>query len=107
MIGYNKDLLVSVWTGYDDNRTITLKYDTLVAKYLFADIIESYFKNKNTTWYTKPDDVISVYLNPITGFYGNFSEYTKPLYFKTSNIPWYLRLLITNLDNQQTDSLLN
>lgn len=107
MIGYNKELLVSVWTGYDDNRIITTKHDTLVAKYLFADIIESYFKNKNTTWYTKPDDVISVYLNPITGFYGNFLEYTKPLYFKTSNIPWYLRLLLTNQDNEQISPSLN
>lgn len=99
MIGYNQDILVSIWTGYDDNRTITTKSDTLTAKYLFADIIESYFKNKNTTWYTKPDDVISVYLNPITGFYGSFGDYTKPLYFKKSNIPWYLRLLTSNQDN--------
>ena len=48
MIGYNKDLLVSIWTGYDDNRLITSKQDKLVCKYLFADIVESYFKNKNT-----------------------------------------------------------
>ncbi|MBE6131480.1 MAG: penicillin-binding protein [Erysipelotrichaceae bacterium] len=93
MIGYNKDLLVSIWTGYDDNRLITSRSDKLTAKYLFADIVEEYFKNKNTTWYQTPDDVISVKLNPITGFYGSFSEYTKELYFRRSNIPWYLRLL--------------
>ena len=93
MIGYNKDLLVSIWTGYDDNRLITSKQDKLVCKYLFADIVESYFKNKNTTWYETPDDVISVKLNPVTGFYGTFYEYTKDLYFKRSNIPWYLRLI--------------
>ena len=93
MIGYNKDLLVSIWTGYDDNRLITTRSDKLVAKYLFADIVEEYFKNKNTTWYQTPDDVISVKLNPITGFYGSFSEYTKELYFRRTNIPWYLRLL--------------
>ena len=101
MIGYNKDLLVSIWTGYDDNRLITQRSDKLVAKYLFADIVESYFKNKNTTWYETPDDVIKVKLNPITGFYGNFFEYTKYLYFKRTNIPWYLRLL-PNL-NEDTD----
>jgi membrane carboxypeptidase/penicillin-binding protein len=101
MIGYNKDLLVSIWTGYDDNREITQRSDKLVAKYLFADIVESYFKNKNTTWYETPDDVIKVKLNPITGFYGNFFEYTKYLYFKRTNIPWYLRLL-PNL-NEDTD----
>ena len=93
MIGYNKDLLVSIWTGYDDNRLITTRSDKLIAKYLFADIMEEYFSNKKTTWYQTPDDVISVKLNPITGFYGNFNEYTKDLYFRKSNIPWYLRLL--------------
>ncbi len=93
MIGYNPDVLISIWTGYDDNRMITKKSDKLAAKYLFADIAEEYFQNKNTTWYNKPDDVINVTLNPITGFYGNLYEYTKDLYFKRSNIPWYLKLL--------------
>lgn len=93
MIGYNNDLLVSIWTGYDDNRLITTRSDKLVAKYLFADIMEEYFKDKNTTWYQTPNDVISVKLNPITGFYGSFNEYSKYLYFKRSNIPWYLKLL--------------
>ena len=93
MIGYNKDLLVSIWTGYDDNKLVTSKNDKLICKYLFADIMENYFKDKNTTWYETPDDVIAVKLNPITGFYGTFFEYTKYLYFKKTNIPWYLRIL--------------
>ncbi len=93
MIGYNQDILVSVWTGYDDNRLITKKQDTVIAKYLWADIVEGYLKNKNTTWYQTPDDVISVSLDPITGFYAGFNNYSKPLYFKKSNIPWYLHLL--------------
>lgn len=93
MIGYTPEILVSVWTGYDDNRIILKKQDKVIAKYLWADIIESYLKNKNTTWYKTPDDVISVSLDPITGFYASFNSYTKPLYFKKSNIPWYLRLL--------------
>lgn len=99
MIGYNKDLLVSVWTGYDDNRNITTKSDTLMAKYIWADSVEAYFKNKNTTWYETPDDVISISLNPITGFYGTFKDYTKPLYFKKSNIPWYIRLITDDESN--------
>ncbi len=93
MIGYNPEILVSVWTGYDDNRIITKKQDMVIAKYLWADIVEGYLKDKNTTWYQTPDDVISVSLDPITGFYAGFNNYSKPLYFKKSNIPWYLRLL--------------
>mgnify|MGYP003308400976 CR=1 FL=1 len=44
MIGYNKELLVSVWTGYDDNRIITTKHDTLVAKYLLLLFLSSLFR---------------------------------------------------------------
>ncbi len=93
MVGYNPDLLVSVWTGYDDNRKITLKKDSLAAKYIWADIMEKYFENKNTNWYQCPNDVIGVNLNPITGFYSSFNEYNKTMYFKENNIPWYLNLL--------------
>lgn len=95
MIGYNKDILVSVWTGYDDNRIITKRQDTTCCKYIWADIVEGYLDKKKTSWYDKPDDVISVRLNPITGFYSSFTEYSKDIYFVKSNIPWYIRLLNT------------
>ncbi len=96
MVGYNKDIVIGVWTGYDDNRKIEKTSDTRYGKYVFADAIESYLKNKNTSWYETPNDVLSIELNPITGFYAGMNEYTKNIYFKKNNIPWYIKLLYLN-----------
>lgn len=93
MVGYNKDILISVWTGYDDSRVIEKHDDTTFGKYIWADSIEAYLKNKQTSWYETPSDVISVELNPMTGFYPEVGDYYKKIYFKRSNIPWYIELL--------------
>lgn len=93
MVGYNPDILIAVWTGYDDNREITSYEDTSYGKYIWADAVESYLKGKVTHWYETPEDVIAVDLNPMTGFYPAFGEYHKDLYFKRYNIPWYIELL--------------
>lgn len=93
MMGFNPDVVVGVWTGYDDNRIIDQNADLQFGKYLWADIIEGYLDTFETSWYEMPDDVIMVNLNPMTGFYPAESEYNKPLYFRKSNIPWYIRLL--------------
>lgn len=93
MVGYNKDIQVIIWTGHDDNSIITKKSDTSCCKWMFADIAESYLKNKTASWYELPNDVISIELNPITGFYSSINEYHKPMYFKRSSIPWYIELL--------------
>lgn len=96
MVGYNQDLVLAIWTGYDDNKIITSSSDKRYAKYVFADVIEKYFKDKDTSWYDTPSDVIGIDLNPITGFYGNMNDYTKTFYFRKSNIPWYIKLLYLN-----------
>lgn len=101
MVGYNNDVVISVWTGYDDNRLITSTEDTKFGKYIWADSINAYYKSskKTPTWYETPDDVISVELNPMTGFYAGITEYTKPLYFKKSNLPWFI--YINNFDKKE------
>lgn len=93
MTGFNKNIVLTVWTGYDDNREITKRVDKTFGKYVWADVIEKYNKNLKDSWYDKPVDVISIDLNPLTGFYPSFNEYSKPFYFKKSNIPWYIKIL--------------
>lgn len=93
MLGFNPDITIGVWTGYDDNRDITELTDLQFGKYLWADCIEGYLKNKDTKWYPRPNDVIQVDLNPMSGFYPSFTDYYKGLDFKINNIPWYIQLL--------------
>lgn len=93
IVGFNQDICIGVWTGYDDNRKVTKNGETSFGKSIWARTINSYADRVNSLWYNMPDNIISVNLNPITGFYGGLNEYTKPVYFRKNNIPWYVELL--------------
>lgn len=91
MVGYNPDIVVSVWSGYDDNTPITTTEDSKFGKYIWADTVEAYYKvtGISPSWYNVPSDVIGIEINPTTGFYAGFNEYTKIIYFKKNNLPWF------------------
>jgi len=65
-VGYNKDLVLAVWYGYDDNKEID-STESKVSKQIWADAMEGYFSDKTASWYEIPDDVVGVLVNPITG----------------------------------------
>ena len=66
IFGYNKDLVVGIWSGYDDNRKSETS-DGKQIKYMWADIVENYLKDKDTDWYTLPNNVVGVLVDPISG----------------------------------------
>ena len=65
-IGYNKDMVLGIWYGYDDGKDVDSS-ESKVAKQIWADTMEKYFKDKNPTWYDIPEDVVGVLINPVTG----------------------------------------
>ncbi|MBQ7141401.1 MAG: penicillin-binding protein [Bacilli bacterium] len=65
-IGYNKDIVLGVWYGYDNNQTINSS-ESKITKQIWANTMEKYFKEKETSWYDVPDNVVGVLINPITG----------------------------------------
>ncbi len=83
VFGYNKDVVVSVWSGYDDNRTLS-SGDASTNKNLWADIIEKYLEGKKDNWYSMPNNVVGVLVDPVTGQLAN--EETK-----NSTIQYYLK----------------
>jgi membrane peptidoglycan carboxypeptidase len=90
MIGYNSELVLGIWTGYDDNKFID-NSDVKFIKYIWAEIMENYMRGKTTDgWYDTPNNVIPISLNPITGQVAHKNEYKKDLYFKSDNLPWYV-----------------
>lgn len=105
MIGYNPNITLGIWSGYDDNSFITSSDEKTFAKYMWADIIEYYNhnikKDQINYWYNKPDNIIGIELSPLTGFYGGFNDYTKTLYFKKHNIPWYIELFNRKKENNE------
>lgn len=84
MVGYNKNVLMLVWNGYDDNREVKVS-DGAIAKNIWVDTIENLDIDKE--WYEIPTNVVGIPLNAITGneetdtskinvfYYVNGSEY--------------------------------
>ena len=66
MIGFNKNIVTSLWIGYDDNREMVTN-DYKYAKKIWAKTIEGYSKDKDNTWYTKPNNVVGMLVDPISG----------------------------------------
>lgn len=66
IIGYNKEAVLGIWTGYDDNRSFSSK-DTSFHKDIWIETMEAYLKNKKNNWYTAPNNIVGVLVNPITG----------------------------------------
>ena len=64
--GYNPDILMMVWVGYDDNRNVE-RSENKYAKNIWADTIENYMKDKETKWFDKPKNVIAILKDAITG----------------------------------------
>ena len=65
MVGYNPDILMMVWNGYDDNREVKAS-DGNISKNIWVDTIESYNKDSKS-WYEKPDNVVGLMLDSISG----------------------------------------
>ncbi|MBQ4584251.1 MAG: penicillin-binding protein [Bacilli bacterium] len=64
--GYNPDIMMMVWVGYDDNREVS-KSENMYTKNIWADTVENFMKDKETNWYEKPKNVIATLKDAITG----------------------------------------
>lgn len=80
IIGYNKDAVLGIWNGYDNNKKIESK-DYSYHKNIWIDTMESYFKDKETTWYDIPSNVVGVLVNPITGVVASNNDTKKEMFF--------------------------
>ena len=66
VIGFNKNAVMAIWVGYDDNSPLLVN-DYKYVKKIWANTMENYLKDKDNTWYSKPDNVVGVFVDPITG----------------------------------------
>ena len=88
IIGYNKDAVLGVWTGYDDNREFTAS-DTPFHKDIWIETMEGYLKDKKSTWYDAPNNIVGVLVNPITGELSKEGDKkTKMFYFVKGTEPY-------------------
>ena len=66
IFGYTEDILMGVWTGYDDNRNTTSK-ESLASKNVWADTIEAFYKDKEAKWYVQPKNIVGSLIDTKTG----------------------------------------
>jgi len=79
-VGYNPDILMLVWAGYDNNTEVSSKKSTYT-KNIWADTVESILKDKEASWYETPQNVIGVPLNAVTGEVTNNSSEAAIFYY--------------------------
>ena len=90
MIGFNKNITLGIWVGYDEN-IVVRNEETRFVKNIWADIMENYNKPYQNTWYETPTNVLGIKLNPINGKIATDNEYSKYLYFENNNLPEYIK----------------
>ena len=78
MVGYNKNVLMLVWNGYDDNRELEVR-DGSISKNIWVDTVENLSIEKE--WYEMPDNVVGIPLNAITGKEENDSKKINVFYY--------------------------
>ena len=89
IIGYNKNAVLSIWNGYDDNKVIG-SGEGGYHKDIWIDTMETYLKDKDNTWYEMPDDVVGVMVNPINGQLAKESDkLSKIFYFLKGTEPTF------------------
>ncbi len=66
IFGYNKDAILGMWVGYDNNEETEVSDGTLM-KNAWADTMENYLREKENNWYQTPSNVVGVLVDPISG----------------------------------------
>lgn len=78
MVGYNPNMLMMVWNGYDDNSEMAVK-DGTISKNVWVDTVENLSIEKE--WYEMPNNVVGVPLDAITGEETTDTSRTSIFYF--------------------------
>lgn len=80
IFGFNNDLVVGVWTGYDDNR-ISSNSNNIYSKNIWTDIMEEYLENNDDNWYKMPKNVVGVLVDPISGKLADNNTKKKKIFY--------------------------
>ncbi len=104
ILGFNKDLVLGVWTGYDDNK-ISDNSNSAYSKLIWTDTMEQYLEEKKDDWYSIPKNVVGVLVDPISGKLADNKTKTKKIFYYIKGTEPYdkspdLEDLIPTIKNQ-------
>ena len=78
--GYNPDILMITWVGYDDNRD-TSSADSYRSRNIWADTVEDLQRDQEAHWYETPDNVVGVVLDYVIGKFNNYNKKSTIFYY--------------------------
>lgn len=88
MIGYSPSLVTGIWTGYDDNRTMTKVPEFSYAKDIWADFMEAVHSEKDNPSFQAPDGVVGIPIDPTTGKRSTpYCPSSRIMYFEVGDAP--------------------
>lgn len=103
MIGFSRDLVTGVWTGYDDNRPITRISEKAIAKNVWADVMEAAHQSEEKVTFPIPDGVVEAVIDVETGMLATEDcEITRTTYFEKGTEPTHH--CTTHLPNHEEDA---
>ncbi len=101
IIGFNKDIVTSIWVGNDDNSKLEAN-DYKYIKKIWANSVETYLKDKDCSWYIKPENVVGVFANPVTGEIADENtKKRKILYYVKGTEPSYIQDVFDELSEKK------
>ena len=98
IFGYNPNVLIGIWSGFDDNRPSN-SGDGKYIKKMWVEIAENYNKNKKDKWYKIPSNVVGTLVNPISGKPATNDD-------KNATIFYYIKGTEPNYDNKTLEDLI-
>lgn len=89
VVGYNSEMLMVTWSGYDDNSDLPIA-SISEARHIWADTMET-LKDKESqdVWYEIPDNVIGLPLDAVSGRPTNDSSHVNMFYYIKGSEPGY------------------
>lgn len=102
-IGYNNDIVSAVWIGYDDNKNL-VSNEYKYAQNIWYNSVESYEvgKSNEEVWYSVPNNVSAVFVEPISGKpVTDDNSKKKLMYFLKGTEPSYTDRVFDEISSNQ------
>ena len=81
IVGYNPQMTLALWNGYDENKALTTTDERKICRTIFKEVFNAIYPKENTgPWYIPNDNILIQRVNPITGQFSN-----------SGSLYWYLK----------------
>lgn len=66
-VGYNPNVVITSWVGYDDNSPLDVYNEKVISKNILVDMLKYTGDTKDLKWYKPTKNIQEIAINPLTG----------------------------------------